>query len=83
MRRRTITATLVTGVLWLAPWAEATAKPYLVYVGTYTGPQSKGIYAYRLMRIPESWNRSAWWAKLTRPSFLAIHPNRRKRRCPS
>ena len=20
---------------------------YLVYVGTYTGPQSKGIYAYR------------------------------------
>jgi hypothetical protein len=39
MRRRTFVGIAGTAVLWLAPSAEAAATRYLIYVGTYTGPQ--------------------------------------------
>ena len=47
-RRFLITALVAfAAILWVTPLTESAAKRYLVYVGTYTGPQSKGIYAYR------------------------------------
>ena len=36
----------LTAALWLTPMVAAGANRYWVYVGTYTGPQSKGIYAF-------------------------------------
>src|SRR5437764_1134726 len=49
----------------------------LVYVGTYTGDNSKGIYAYRFH--PESGQVDALglMAETPSPSFLTVHPNKR------
>jgi 6-phosphogluconolactonase len=57
--------------------------PTLVYVGTYTGPRSRGIYAFRL----PAGNRDASQnialvplglaAAASNPSFLALDPKRR------
>src|SRR5438105_11104159 len=63
--------------LWAPPYAEAAAKHYLVYVGTYTGPQSKGIYAYRFDAGTGKLDPVGLVGELARPSFLAIHPNQR------
>jgi 6-phosphogluconolactonase len=64
-------------VLWLVPSAETAARRYLIYVGTYTGPQSKGIYAYRFGEDTGKLEPVGLAAELPRPSFLAIHPNRK------
>ncbi len=48
-----------------------------IYIGTYTGPQSRGIYAFRLGRggaVPEA---LGCVAETTHPSFLACHPSGR------
>jgi hypothetical protein len=45
MRKHTVTTLLLT--LLLASYAAAASKRYWVYIGTYTGPQSKGIYAFQ------------------------------------
>src|SRR5437867_12518482 len=63
--------------LWVTPFTEAAAKRYLVYVGTYTGPQSKGIYAYRFDASTGKLDPIGLVGELARPSFLAIHPNQR------
>ena len=71
---------VITALVALAaalPCAEAAAKRYLVYVGTYTGPQSKGIYAYRFDAGTGKLDPVGLVGELARPSFLAIHPNRR------
>jgi 6-phosphogluconolactonase len=64
-------------VLWLVPSAETAARRYLIYVGTYTGPQSKGIYAYRFGEDTGKLEPAGLAAEFPRPSFLAIHPNRK------
>jgi 6-phosphogluconolactonase len=46
-------------------------------VGTYTGPQSKGIYAYQFDVETGKLDPAGVAAELTRPSFLAIHPDRK------
>lgn len=56
---------------------SAAAGEYLVYVGTYTGPKSKGIYAYRFDARTGSLTPLGVAAETTNPSFLAIHPNRK------
>jgi 6-phosphogluconolactonase len=45
----------------------------IMYVGTYTGPKSKGIYAWRFRdgKLTEI----GLVGETTNPSFLAIHPN--------
>lgn len=61
----------------------ATAAPrkanYLVYVGTYTEPESKskGIYAYRFDANTAKLTPLGLAATTTNPSFLAVHPNHR------
>jgi 6-phosphogluconolactonase len=47
---------------------------YLVYVGTYTGEKSKGIYAFRMDKQGKL-SPLGLVAETPSPSFLAIHPN--------
>jgi len=50
---------------------------YMVYVGTYTGPESKGIYAYRFDAKTGDITPLGLAGVAQNPSFLAIHPNRK------
>jgi len=77
MRKQIITATALIVAAWLAPSARAAAKQYWVYIGTYTGPQSKGIYAARFDADTGKLEAPILAGELTRPSFVAIHPNRK------
>jgi 6-phosphogluconolactonase len=55
----------------------AAAERCLVYVGTYTGPQSKGIHAYRLELASGRCEPIGLVAEVKSPSFLAVHPGRK------
>jgi 6-phosphogluconolactonase len=55
--------------------AENSPQEYLVYIGTYTGPKSKGIYAYRLDMKTGALTSLGLAAQTPNPTFLAIHPN--------
>lgn len=59
---------LLAGSLW---------GQYLMYVGTYTGPESKGIYAYRFDARTGEVTPLGLAGEAKNPSFLAIHPNRK------
>jgi len=48
---------------------------YLVYVGTYTGPTSKGIYAFRFDLRSGKAGTIELVAETTNPSFLAVDPS--------
>jgi 6-phosphogluconolactonase len=50
---------------------------YLLFVGTYTGKDSKGIYAYRFDAAASAFTPLGVAAETTNPSFLAIDPSRR------
>jgi 6-phosphogluconolactonase len=80
MQRRT--AILVLTILaFLIPFAQAanddSKGSYLVYVGTYTGPESKGIYALRFDPASGKSTPLGLMAETTNPSFLAIDRNQR------
>jgi len=76
---------LVTAILLSISWSpdhagaqgSHTMSDYLVYIGTYTGPQSKGIYVYRLFTSTGKLTPLGLAAEITSPSFLAVHPNHR------
>jgi len=57
--------------------ATGADKTMLVYIGTYTGPQSKGIYVSRFDASTGSLSSPELAAETKNPSFLALHPNRR------
>ena len=50
---------------------------YIAYVGTYTGPHSRGIYAFRFDASTGELTPLGLMAESTNPSFLALHPNGR------
>jgi 6-phosphogluconolactonase len=50
------------------------ADQFLVYVGTYTGPKSRGIYVTRLTASTGDLTRPELAAETVHPTFLAIHP---------
>jgi 6-phosphogluconolactonase len=50
---------------------------WLLYVGTYTGEKSKGIYAYRMDAKTGLLTSLGLAAETVNPTFLAIHPNGR------
>jgi 6-phosphogluconolactonase len=57
---------------------KATSKgEYLVYVGTYTRQDSKGIYAYRFQPASGKLSSIGLVGETANPSFLALHPNHR------
>lgn len=51
------------------------AKDMTVYIGTYTGPKSKGIYVARLDMASGKLSAPEVAAELKNPSFLAIAPD--------
>ena len=55
----------------------APAAQFLMYVGTYTGKGSKGIYLYRFDAASGKLQAVGVAAELGNPTFLAIHPQRR------
>jgi 6-phosphogluconolactonase len=57
--------------------APALADEYLVYVGTYTGKGSEGIYAYRFDPASGETSAVGLVAATDNPSFLAVDPNTR------
>jgi 6-phosphogluconolactonase len=59
--------------------ALRTADPdwCLMYVGTYTGGESKGIYAYRFQPSSGKTISIGLVAATVNPSFFAVHPNNR------
>ena len=72
---------LAVAALAAAPWAQqppgAPAPAELrVYIGTYTGAKSKGIYLSRLNLKTGALSAPALVAETPSPSFLALHPTR-------
>ncbi len=68
--------------LCLAACAAAQGKPspaphgeYLLYIGTYTGPKSEGIYRCNFDTRTGKATAPVLAAKTESPSFLALHPN--------
>ncbi len=64
---------LAGGTVWAAPQPGN----LLVYVGTYTGKGSEGVYVYRLDSSTGALTPVGKTAGLTNPSFLAIDPRGR------
>src|SRR5262245_26815557 len=57
---------------------KAAAKGKLwVYVGTYTGPKSQGIYLFDLDLATGAMTSKGVAAETKSPSFLAIHPSKK------
>ena len=77
MRKAHLAIPGIAAMLWLTPWTEGAAKRYLVYAGTYTGPQSKGIYSFRFDPDSGKLDPVGLAAELNRPSFLTLHPNQK------
>lgn len=61
----------------LAAAAMAAPKHYLVYIGTYTGEKSKGIYVSDFDAATGKLEPLTVAAELANPSFVAPHPNGR------
>jgi 6-phosphogluconolactonase len=57
--------------------APTAMTDYLVYIGTYTGPHSEGIYVYKLSEATGKLSPLGLAGKATNPSFLAVSPNHR------
>jgi 6-phosphogluconolactonase len=68
---------LVSSVLGAAGAPPPAAGPCLVYVGTYTSSNSKGIYAWRLDTATRSVSSLGVVAETPNPTFLQIAPNHR------
>lgn len=75
-RRRALV--FLTFLVLLVPFVHGENSPtkgsYLIYIGTYTGPQSKGIYALRFNPASGKTSPLGLMAETTNPSFLAIDP---------
>ena len=53
------------------------SREMLVYIGTYNGPKSEGIYVLRMDPATGELSKPRLAAKARGASFLAIHPSRR------
>ena len=68
--------------LFTAPLPQGAKKTsatddFLVFVGTYTRQDSKGIYAFRFQPSTGKLTSIGLAAETDNPSFLAVHPNHR------
>jgi len=59
------------------PRSLPVASSYFVYVGTYTGPQSKGIYAYRYDPKTGQYTPMGVAAEVKNPSWVITDPRHR------
>jgi 6-phosphogluconolactonase len=62
-------------ILLLGP--AASAVEFTVYVGTYTGPESKGIYSFTFDPASGKPTGLDLAVESSNPSFLVVHPNGR------
>ena len=63
---------LISGVLFAA---DHSGGQYLAYVGTYTGPKSKGIYGFRFDPSSGKVEQLGLVAEVANPSFLTLDRN--------
>jgi 6-phosphogluconolactonase len=63
--------------LAFAAAAPGTQSEMWVYIGTYTGKDSKGIYKLVLDPFTGKMSKPELVAETANPSFLAVHPNRK------
>jgi 6-phosphogluconolactonase len=73
-KRRAISFCIAAATVALAA-GQDTSRDYLVYVGTYTGPKSQGIYALKFHPGAGSVDELGLAGEIKNPSFLALHPN--------
>jgi 6-phosphogluconolactonase len=76
MRTLRLLSLLLCAVLTV-PLLIARKGEYLMYVGTYTRNDSKGIYVYKFDANTGKATSMGLAAEYPNPSFVAIHPNRR------
>src|SRR5258706_10183851 len=67
---------LALAAMSLVPARAADTGP-LVYVGTYTGPKSKGIYLFRMQPDSGALQPLGVATEVVSPSFLELDPKRR------
>jgi 6-phosphogluconolactonase len=79
MIRNACVFALAAALLALAavPVSAAGKGEFFVYIGTYTGKGSQGIYGWRLDAGSGKLAPLGLVAETVNPSFLAVHPNRR------
>ncbi len=83
MLRLILIVTLFSAVALVVPArgadapAGAKGDSMLVYVGTYSGPKSKGIYMMRFDPATGALTPPEVAAESANPSFLTLHPNRK------
>lgn len=68
-------------ILGTVPFSSVVAagpskEKFLAYVGTYTGPKSKGIYCYRFDSATGKMESLGLAAEAVSPAFLAVHPTK-------
>ena len=68
---------LFSAAIFSFTMSAATPEKLTVYIGTYTGGPSKGIYAYEFNTTSGALKQIGLAAETPSPSFLAIHPNGR------
>lgn len=68
---------LLLSLAALAASVDVPKDNYLLFVGTYTDKQSKGIYAFRFDAASSELTPLGLAAETTNPSFLAIDPSHR------
>lgn len=75
MNPRSVIAGLVGAAAAAAIAMPANAARFIAYVGTYTGPKSDGIYAFRFDTDTGVAEPVGLVAKTSNPTFLAVHPD--------
>lgn len=75
--RTRIQVALLTCVVMASFMTVADAEKFRVYIGTYTGADSKGIYVAEFDSATGDLSAAELAVEATNPSFLAIHPSRK------
>ena len=81
MKKLQVIASILAIVIFLlsplAAHKRTATRSYEVFIGTYTGPTSKGIYSFHFDPATGQASSVNLLAETTSPSFLAIDANRR------
>ena len=76
-RRRYLLSFLLFSLVTVTAAKDPPKRKYLLFVGTYTEKESKGIYAYRFDAASSALTPLGIAAEASNPSFLAIDPSHR------
>lgn len=76
MRNPVISLLCLTCLAMATPLLAAkSAKSYLLFAGTYTQKESKGIYAWRFSAVTGKVEALGLAAETVNPSYLVVHPS--------